>query len=486
MSLPVLKISEDIFLPCFRPLLNSTANINFLWGGRDSGKSYFIAEKLILDCLKPDYFRCVLLKKTFESIKDSQWQLIKDICTEWQIEHLFTFKQQPLEIHCFNGNKFIARGCDDPAKLKSISNPSHAWYEEGNQLAESDYIVATTTLRSNKGEVQEWFSFNPECEGDYKDFWLYRHYFANHIAKNEYTFTDSIAFTMPDGSTYNRTITSTHTTYHDNLDYCLPSRISKHESFKATNPYYYQVYTLGLWGKRLSGGEVMKCFKYDKHVGKHPYNPNLPLHISFDENVNPYFPCGIFQIDGKNIYLIDEIAGYHPNNKTTWMANEIKRKYHLHTERMYIYGDPASRKEDVKLKDGENLFIIMQNELELFKPELRVLNSHPSVRQSIDFFNTLLELNFNGLSFHVNETCKITIRDYENATEDANGNIDKKPIKDKDTGKSYQPYGHYIDLTRYFLCYAFESDYYFYKHGNKIPDYIIGSDAEDGQSYNRY
>jgi hypothetical protein len=240
-----------------------------------------------------------------------------------------------------------------------------------------------------------------------------------------------------------------------------------------------------LWGKRITGGEVLKCFKYDKHVGKFPYNPKLALHISFDENVNPYFPCGIFQIDNKNIYLIDEIAGYHPNNKTIWMANEIKRKYHAHQEKMYIYGDPASQKEDVKLQEGEHLFRIMANELRDFKPELRVFKAHPSVRTSIDFFNTLLEINFNGLSFNVDEKCKISIRDFESAKEDANGKIDKKTIKDKETGKTYQPFGHYIDLCRYFLCYAFLSDYNKYQFGNKLPTYHIGTDNfnEGGSRY---
>jgi phage terminase large subunit len=474
-----LRIEEDLFLPCYRELLHSKASLNFLWGGRDSGKSYFIAQKLILDCLQAKYFRCILFKKTFESIKDSQWQLIKDICVEWKIEHLFTFKQQGLEIHCFNGNKFLARGCDDATKLKSISNPSCAWYEEGNQLTESDYIIASTTLRNNYGDVQEWFSFNPECDGDYQDFWLYKNYFAKHIEKNEYIFTDNIAYTMPDGSTYYRSITATHTTYHSNLQYCSKARIAKHESYKATNPYYYQVYTLGLWGKRISGGEVLKCFNYNKHVGNYAYNPNLALHISFDENVNPYFPCGIFQVNNSTIYLIDEIAAQHPNNKTSWVGDEIKRRYRHHKEKMYLYGDPASQKEDVKLQADEHLFFILQNELRQFNPELRVLKSHPSVRQSLDFFNTVLEENFNGLQFFVNAACKTTIRDFENAQEDANGKIDKQTIRDKGTGKSYQPFGHFIDLTRYFLCYAFIDDYNFYRFGNEKPTYMLGSHSEE-------
>lgn len=474
-----LQIDEEVFLPCYRHLLHSRASLNFLWGGRDSGKSYFIAQKLILDCLQLNYFRCILFKKTFESIKDSQWQLIKDICTEWKIDHLFTFKQQPLEIHCFNGNRFLARGCDDAAKLKSLTNPSHAWYEEGNQLSETDYLIASTTLRNNHGDVQEWFSFNPECSGDYNNFWLYKNYFATHIIKNEYSFTDHLAFTMPNGQTHYRSISSTHSTYHNNLAHCSSARIARHESYKNTNPYFYRVYTLGQWGKRLSGGEVLKCFKFEKHVEHYPYNPQLALHISFDENVNPYFPCGIFQVEGKNIYLVDEIAARHPNNKTTWVTDEIKRRYRHHKEKIYLYGDPSSQKEDVKLQAGEHLFFILQNQLQPFNAELRVLQGHPSVRQSLDFFNLLLEQNFNDLHFFVNQTCKTAISDFENAQEDASGKIDKQPQRDPHTGKSYQPFGHFIDLTRYFLCSAFADDYNLYRFGNDKPAYFLGSHTDE-------
>ncbi len=114
-----IDIDPNLFLDCYKPLLKSDADIHFLWGGRDSGKSYFIAQKLIVDCLKNRYFRCIMVKKTYESIKDSQFQTIKDLVYKWKLEDLFTFNKSPLEITCVNGNTFIARGCDMPERLKS-------------------------------------------------------------------------------------------------------------------------------------------------------------------------------------------------------------------------------------------------------------------------------------------------------------------------------------------------------------------------------
>ena len=112
----VINIDEEVFLPAYRHLLESDCDINFLWGGRDSGKSYFIASKLLMDCLKSSYFRCILIKKTHESIKDSQWQMIKDIAEMWGVSQLLDFTSSPLETRCVNGNKCISRGCDNHSK----------------------------------------------------------------------------------------------------------------------------------------------------------------------------------------------------------------------------------------------------------------------------------------------------------------------------------------------------------------------------------
>jgi phage terminase large subunit len=99
-----------------------------LYGGRGSSKSDFIAKYLIYRCLSDSYFRCVLVRNTYETIKESQYATIKDTIDDLGLSELFQFKLQPLEIICQNGNRFIARGCDDTTKLKSIKDPSMVWY----------------------------------------------------------------------------------------------------------------------------------------------------------------------------------------------------------------------------------------------------------------------------------------------------------------------------------------------------------------------
>ena len=110
---------------------------------------------------------------------------------DWGISHLFEFKVSPLEITCVNGNKFLARGFDDPHKIKSIQNPSGAWVEEGNELTRDDWTILITSLRSNHGRTKIDFTFNPECEGDYRDFWLYKDYFS-HTTDQSFTHSKKI------------------------------------------------------------------------------------------------------------------------------------------------------------------------------------------------------------------------------------------------------------------------------------------------------
>ena len=96
------------------------------------------------------------------------------------LQELFEFKLQPLEIHCINGNCFLARGCDDTQKIKSVKDPTGAWWEE-DIPSEADFITVTTSIRTTKAAyLQETFTINPETEGNYQDHWFWKRFFKGH------------------------------------------------------------------------------------------------------------------------------------------------------------------------------------------------------------------------------------------------------------------------------------------------------------------
>lgn len=392
-------IPKRKYLPCYRHLVDSAADINFLWGGRDSGKSHFIAQKLIRKCLKEKFFRCVMVKKTENSIKDSQWQTIKDVVEGWGLSCLFRFKLAPLSIECVNGNKFIARGCEDPEKLKSIKDPTDVWYEEGNQLELNDFITVATTLRSNKARTQQWFSFNPETEGDFEEFWLYKSFFAPYPGNIYSTFTSTWSVDIP---AYSYTIkttgqniqvppqkvdftyTSTWTTYHDNR-YCKPERAAFLEQLAALDPYYYTVYTLGQWGNRKITDPFCYCFIPERHIAPTTHRRDLETILSFDFNVNP-ITCGVYQHAGNDIWCVESIK--LDNSDIYKLCDYILAKYG--GALFLVTGDATGRGTNALVEDGINYYTVIKSKLNLGQPQLKTPNINPKVKENRMLVNAVL------------------------------------------------------------------------------------------------
>jgi PBSX family phage terminase large subunit len=396
-------------------------DVDFLWGGRDSGKSRHIAQQLLVSCLQLTYFRCVLVRKVFNTIKDSQWQLLKDVAEEWKIDHLFQFKQSPLEIICeVNGNKFICRGMDEPGKLKSVSNPSHCWCEEGNQLEKDDFIIIMTSLRYNAGRVKVWFSFNPECDGDYNEFWLYKIFFKGKPLYTQKYFASQWTIPLPDFRKQKRQITftyrSTWTCYTDN-PYCPPERAAFLEQLKVLDPYYYEVFTRGHWGNRSVTDPYCYCFNKQKHKGHTRINGYLELYLSFDFNVNP-ITCGVYQHADNWIRCIESIK--LANSNIYELCDYIKAKYSEYV--LIITGDATGRNTSALVQDGINYYTVIKSELGLADGQMRQPTINPPTKENRVLVNACLH----KLDIVMDEdNCKDLIFDCENVSVNDMGDIDK-------------------------------------------------------------
>ncbi len=233
--------NPKIYNPVYMPLLNDSHRYLLMYGGRDSAKSYFAAQKVIIDTMRKPYSRFILVRKVYADIKDSQYQTIKDIVMAYGLMEHFHFTENPLRIvFKRNGNTILSRGLDKEHKTKSIKDPTGVWYEEMNEIRFNDFLKTTTSLRG--GIIQEIATFNPEMETD----WINAYFFPN---KQSYEKADGNFHFVP--SIRNDT-TILHTTYKDNL-YCTPQSIELLESFKETDENYYKIYSLGLWGGVLEG-----------------------------------------------------------------------------------------------------------------------------------------------------------------------------------------------------------------------------------------
>jgi PBSX family phage terminase large subunit len=447
-----IEIDESIFLPCYQHILeDNDIDIEFIWGGRDSGKSHFVAQKLILDCLNLDYFRCIMIKKTYESIKDSQWQTIKDIVNEWNLDAYFTFLSSPLEIKCYNGNKFIARGCDNPTKLKSIRNPSHAWYEEGDQITLEDFTTISTTLRTNTGKVKQYFVFNPELPKgiiDKKDFWLYKNYFS---FTNEKNFTHEIKYKLSEKIEATIKYRSTHTTYKDNLEYVTEDRIVTHENLKVTNPGKYLPYTLGEWGTYSNEMPFFYSYSHSKHYsfGKYELSKDYTLDIGFDFNIAPC--CAVIGQHNRHkltwnvfdVIIADPTNKYHLSPLAAVCA-EIREKYIdtglISAYRIRVTGDASGKHGSADRQEAQTFYHTIMRSLKLNESQLEIRNANVTHVMSGDMINEVLYKLPQG---HLN---LIDVPELEKDIRKA------YPDKDKSLNDAKKKFGlHILDAWRYLM-----------------------------------
>lgn len=271
----------------------------------------------------------------------------------------------------------------------------------------------------------------------------------------------------------------------------IPSKITDNpfipqeylDSLKSMPRYEYEVFVNGDWElQQKSGAEFYKEFVIDKHVKPVNYNPNLPLWLSIDENVHPYFSCTVWQVEGKKAMQIDEFCMRNPNNTVAGLCNAIKMKYPDHINGIRVTGDATSQKEDVKIEKGFNLFTLICSELRKYNPQLMVQKSNPNVYTRGQFINTCLYSNYKGIEIIIGEHCKESVKDWTNTKQDSDGTKLKKKIKDQLSGVSYEEFGHLTDCGDYALTTIFPSEFAEYQRGDN-PIFIRSGKSIRKNSY---
>jgi phage terminase large subunit len=345
--------------------------------------------------------------------------MIKDIVEEWGLEEEFTFTTHPLRIRCSNGNSFLARGCDDAGKMKSITNPTHAWYEEGNQLTLDDYTISSSTLRGKRRrtKVQQWFSFNPEAAGSYEDFWLYKTFFKGHKEPSFESVTNIEVKVGTETKIVPIKYTSTHTTYNDN-PHCSDIRRALLENLQNINPHFHKVFTLGMWGNKANDAPFAFAFDRAKHLGSVCRILGAPLIASFDFNRNP-ITCLVSQIlPGDKIRCIEQIK--LPNSDIYKLCDYLK--LHYPGALWVITGDATGNGSNAMVRDGLNYYKIIKAEMNLSRGQFKVPTVNPNIEENQVLINAVLAVCDVKMD---EKNCAALTFDMENVAMLPSGGIDK-------------------------------------------------------------
>lgn len=121
---------NKIVNPVYKIIFRYTGRYLVLFGGAGSGKSWGIAQKIIVRVLTEDNHNILCARNTGNTIHRSQFALLQATINSWGLADYFQVNEAEgkEKIVCkLNDNKIIFAGLDDVEKLKSIYNITSVW-----------------------------------------------------------------------------------------------------------------------------------------------------------------------------------------------------------------------------------------------------------------------------------------------------------------------------------------------------------------------
>ena len=468
-------------------LLQDTAiRLIILFGGSSSGKSYSVAQLILIMTLW-DGENTLVMRKVGASISKTIYEDFKVAAKQLGIFSLFKFKDGVRQIVCIpNGAKIDFGGLDDPEKIKGISNYKRVVLDEWSEFESEDYKQVRKRLRGKEGQ-QIITTFNPIKETH----WIKKEVFdiekwhdvpmeieiAGRKIPSQFTAVKSIRMNEAKMILNPRTkeieehapdTVVIQSTYLNNFwvvgspdgtyGYYDEQCIADFEKDRINDPDYYNVYALGEWGVIRTGSEFFGSFNRGRHTGECKYNPDLALHISVDNNVLPYISYTFWQIeyvDSIKIRQVDEIAAESPHNTARKSALLVVAKCReLGVDRIYLHGDASTRHANT-IDDQKRSFldlVISTLQAEGIEVIDCVGKQNPSVPMTGEFINAIFDEIIPDIRIIIGEHCTISIEDYMSVQKDENGAILKTKVKNKITMQTYEEHGHISDTFRYVVA----------------------------------
>lgn len=466
------NLHKKLFNPLYWILLwalrNDKLRYIFIYGGSSAAKTYSITQALTKEAAEAKA-KSMILRKFGVDIEDSVYADFKDVGEKLKFNQVQTCIKRI--IRYLNGaiNRF--RGLDESEKLKGLKGFKYLFYNEFSLFDFADFKQGKKRLRGMKGQkiIADW---NPVIQTHWiktevldKEEWIDLPITQEMLgAPTKYCILDRDNSFVRINATGNTLLIKV--TYLDNYwvvghpsgkgGYYDEHVIADFEYDKKHYPNDYRIYGLGEWGLIRTGSEFWKSFNEAYHVKPLSYSQGN-IHVSFDNNVQPYVTCSIWQVDNtaKKIKQIHEIDARSPNNNASRAAglfcdylDKIGFK-----DLIFLNGDPSANSSSTTDDDGRSFFDKVKATIteRKYKYADRVNRSAPGVAISAAFINHIYESGYEGWSIEIGQTCRVSIDDYCMTKENKDGGVLKKRVNDKATGTSYEMYGHFSDAKRYFI-----------------------------------
>ena len=398
MDVNVNVVTNPVYIPYF----NKPQFLQIFFGGSSSGKSYFLTDKIVIDTIDGCNWLCC--RNVAKTIRNSVFNEVVKSINSMGVTQYFKINKSDMVITCkLNKKQILFCGLDDPEKVKSITPQDgvleRIFIEEATEVKRESYLQLKKRLRGRSDKSKHiLMAFNPIL----KSHWIYKDFF-NKWEDNKNKYED-------------RDITILKTTYKDNLFLTKEDRdLLENE----TDPYFYNVYTLGNWG--VLGHVIFKNWRVEN---LHKLIPKFDkirngMDFGYSSDPNALIKTHIDKAQ-KKIYI------YNEHYQAGMSDDELVRVSKMFFNTEYVTCDSAEPKTiDYLVMNG--------------------INAVPAVKGSDSILRGIRYLQSYEIIIHIEcQNFKNEIEQYH-WKEDKYGNAMADPV-DKDN--------HLIDALRY----ACESD----------------------------
>ena len=279
-------------MPCYRPYVSDYSyRYNVYYGGRGSGKTRFVMDKLVIKGLR-EKRTILLMRKVYRKCKDSVWAELKSALDRLKIRKYFDLYEGEYRAVCkINGTVFKCEGLDEAEKIKGFSEVSDVLLEEATEFSLEDFELIDGTVRSVSYNLplQIYCLFNPVAKSN----WVFKRFGFDTGIVPPNTFI-------------------LKTTYLDN-PYLSPDYLQRMEQMKETNPTRWRIEALGDFvslDKLIFNNYLVEDFDFKTIKGE------LLLGMDFGFIADPsVIVASILDEDNKCIHIFQEWEGQGKTNE---------------------------------------------------------------------------------------------------------------------------------------------------------------------------
>ena len=389
-----IKVKEN---PAYIAYLNKPQFLQIFYGGSSSGKSFFITDKIVLDVLNGCNYLCC--RNVGNTIKRSVFNEVTKSISNIGVKDYFSINKSDMIITCkLNEKQILFCGLDDPEKVKSITPANgvleRIFIEEATEIKREAYLQLKKRLRGKSNHSKHIImAFNPILQSH----WIYKEFFGG-WQDDKTVYEDDKTLIVK-------------TTYKDNIFLTAEDRALLEDE---TDPYFYNVYTLGNWG--VLGNVIFKNWRVEDLTEQIPHFDNIYIgcDFGFASDPNALVKCHLDK-KKKKIYIFDE---WYQAGMTD---DELLRVCEKFVGNEYVMCDNAEPK---------TIDFLASNNIKA----IGAIKGADSINRGIRWLQ--------GYEIIIHKTCQNAKNEFEQYhwQEDKYGNAMAKPV---DTNN------HLIDATRY-------------------------------------